>query len=117
MCQLLCLCLLAPTREHLRPDLAPEQTRGGVVAGAELRCAAGPGLRFLQPIDRVERLREIPRRGRQVALLAQLREQPARFCTELGRGGGIVGQELDLAGHPGRPREQECRASVGQHRT
>ena len=109
--------MLAATREHLRPDLAPEQTRRGVVAGAELRCAAGPGLRFLQPIDGVERLREIPGRGGQVALLAQLREQPARFCTKLGRGGGIVGQELDLTEHPGQPREQDAPASIGQPRT
>ena len=35
----------------------------GVVAGAELRCAAGPGLRFPQPIDPVERLARLRRGG------------------------------------------------------
>ncbi len=87
--------MLAATREHLRPDLPPEHLRERVVARAELRRAAGPGVGFVEPVERVERLRERRRRARQEALVAQFLEETAPFCSELGGGGGIVGQELD----------------------
>ena len=98
MCEPLCLGVLAPACEYLRPDLPPEQTRAG---RRRLRRASLRG-RPTRPPRRAGRARRAPARDtpaavRQVALLARaLVNSLHPFGTELGRGGGIASQELDL---------------------
>ena len=110
-------CILAPVGEHLRPDLPPEHLRDRVVARTELRRAACPDVGLLEPVERVERLRQISGRGRQEALLSELVEKPAPFFSQHDTGSRIARQELDddriLAQH--RPQE-ESTAAVGKLR-
>ena len=80
--------------------------------------ATRPGVGLVEPVERVERLRQAPGREREEALFAQLLVQPEPFCSELGCGGGIAGQELDPDGlEGGDVREQGPPAALGQLRT
>src|SRR6266542_3871936 len=105
-----------PSRPPRSRAVPPRRAR--VVARAELRRAAGPGLCFLESVKRVEHVREPPGRGREIALFPQLVEQPAPFFPELGGGRGIAAPELDIDGlDAGRHREHDSPAALGLLRT
>ena len=92
------LLRLSATCEHFCPYLPPEHLRDDVVARAE-RCGTScPDVGLVESVERIQRLRELAGRGRKNASFSQLLELSAPFAAELGGGGGISRQELDLEG-------------------
>src|SRR4029077_18224639 len=109
--------VLAAARKNLGPWLPPEHLVQDVVAAAELHAAVDPCVGLFEAIERVKRLREPPGRARQTADFPELLVQHAPLFPELGGGGGIASQELDVEGGAAHhSREQTSSTTIGQLR-